>query len=205
MIKGYRQSITTAKPSRLVLLLVLGMLILVGISVVKTITQAQALQQDLANILPQSQIEFLAQHLSSLKQRWQQQQLLAEKVMIKIPQDENLPGLLCELTNLADNYDIIITELTVIPPSEVKEYTDGRQINLDLSIKGTYDSIKVFLVSLQDTKRFFAIEAIDLAQIPQTINYGTKVKASETTYWTAHIKLTAFFLSPLNEHNNLKN
>ena len=114
MTKEHRRR-TIVEPSSLSLLIVLGLLLFVTVVTVDNVAQANTLQQALSmENMQLGQTDSLTQRLSGLKQRWHQQQSSAESIMTKVPPTENLPEVLCELSDLADLYDVIVTGLTLL-------------------------------------------------------------------------------------------
>jgi Tfp pilus assembly protein PilO len=185
------------KPSILILSLVSIVFVLTCCLTINTVARANILQQALSmEKLQLGQIDLVAQRLTILQKQWRQQELTADTIMAKVPTGENLPNLLSELSGLADRCNVIVSNLTLASSSELEQGGSGRQIAIDLAVKGPYDKMKEYLSLLLTTERYLVIEEMDLVQAQ---SYTTDAIDDGTNFWTAHINLIAFFLPPFTE------
>lgn len=137
-----------------------------------------------------NQINLLSKQTDELKELWHQQQQLVRQIESKIPSAENLPELIAELSDLADQATVSITELTLASPSELD--LDALQTMLDLSVQGSYNNIKTYLGLLLTANRHFAIETVELSQAID----NNRVQDLQKHPWVARISLSTFFLPP---------
>lgn len=143
-----------------------------------------------------NQADLQTKEVDVLKERWQQRQPIIRQIQAKIPSNENLPELLSELSTLADQCGVSVTELILAPPSELHQQ-GGLQTKLQLELQGSYDKIKTYMGLLLVTDRYFTVDAAELYQAPGRNTLRAQVPHERL--WTARISLNTFFFLPFDD------
>jgi len=158
MKKTYLRTLTK---SQLFLIFTLFLFLLSSLPMLNTFRKLKATKYSLAQAARQTEeLHLLSAEVGELEQDLHQQKTVIPEIEAKIPEHEDMPNLITELSLLADNCDIRISSLVVVGEAQINE--GGWQTDLQLTIHGSYNQIKNYLGDLLHITRYVSIKTIEL-------------------------------------------
>lgn len=106
----------------------------------------------------QSRENYFAQ-LASVNQQLQTYAKELARLDAALPASTSLPELYDTLQDIAASSGLVLTAVSAV----VSEETDPKEIEVSLTLEGSYAGLKEFLEGVQTSSRFLAVQSLDLA------------------------------------------
>lgn len=110
-------------------------------------------------------LEKLLTKTEELEQTYQELKEQADKVLLALPEQEDLSFLLVQFENLSSVNGLLLESINFGSLNKVKEEVDSGfpSLNLEIKLIGSYESFRNFISALDKSVRLMEIEKINLS------------------------------------------
>ncbi|HHY92660.1 MAG TPA: type 4a pilus biogenesis protein PilO [Firmicutes bacterium] len=138
-------------------------------------------EQAQSNRLLQSQGTKLAERRAQLVLRREKEKEEAAHVLLRLPTSADQPALLAEISRAALHSRLTIVRLTTQADAPLPG--NGRQVPVELTLRGLYSNVRSFFGALASTTRFVTIRALTIRRMENESSGLVEVHLSLLTYY----------------------